>query len=98
MNHDELQAKLIGAARRQTPDDRVPYRFEKRVMALIAARKAVNRWSYGLWRAALSCTVVAVASGILSTCLPPTADSSKDLSQELENTLLASVEQNDIAP
>ena len=37
MNVIGLQEKLIAAARASAPDDRVPYAFEKRVMALIGA-------------------------------------------------------------
>ena len=38
MNLAELQKKLIAAARANPPGDGVPYAFEKRVMALLAAR------------------------------------------------------------
>ena len=51
MNLDELQKKLTAAARQQPPDDRVPYMFEKRIMALIAERAAVSGrrlWARGL--------------------------------------------------
>ncbi len=40
MNLAELQKKLIAAARANPPGDGVPYAFEKRVMALLAARTA----------------------------------------------------------
>ena len=63
MNLAELQKKLIAAARLNPPDDRVPYAFEKRIMALIAARTGADRWVFwtrGLWRAAASCVAVAV--------------------------------------
>lgn len=98
MKPAELHNKLIGAARRQAPDDRVPYAFEKRIMALIAARAVADRWavwSSGLWRAAVSCVAVAVVFGAAVLLLPSSANSSKDLSQDFENTLLASVDQPD---
>jgi anti-sigma-K factor RskA len=95
MNPAELQTKLVAAARLQKPDDRVPYAFEKRVMALIAARAVADRWAFGLWRAAVSCAAVAVVAGALSTFLPAVADNGNDLSQDFENTLLASVDQGD---
>jgi hypothetical protein len=101
MNLAELQRKLITAARLQKPDDRVPYTFEKRVMALIAERAAVSRsamWVRGLWRAAVSCVVVAVVCGAVSLFTPATSDNGNDLSQDFENTLLASVDQGDTAP
>ena len=100
MNLGELQKKLTAAARLQPPDGRVPYAFEKRMMALIAARSVADRWaawSVGLWRAAITCVVLAVICGAVSLLVPAAADSSQDLSQDFENTLLASVEQGEIA-
>lgn len=97
----ELQEKLIAAARLQTPDERVPYAFEKRILALIAARAGVDRWFYwtrSLWRAAVSCAAVAVLFGAVSLFVPTKADNGNDLSQDFENTLLASVDQSDTAP
>ena len=38
MNLAELERKLIAAARANPPSDRVPYAFEKRIMARLAAR------------------------------------------------------------
>ena len=97
----ELQAKLIAAARLNPPDDRVPYAFEKRITALIAARAAAERrvtWTQGLWRAAASCVAVAAVCGAVSFFMPATVDNSNDLSQDFENTLLASVDQADVTP
>ena len=101
MNLAELQKKLIAAARLNPPDDRVPYAFEKRITALIAARSGADRWmfwTHGLWRAAASCVAVAVVCGAVSLFMPATADNGNDLSQEFENTLLASVDQADVSP
>jgi hypothetical protein len=101
MNLIELQKKLIAAARRNRPDDRVPYAFEKRILAQIAARAGVDRWGFwtrGLWRAAASCVMVAVVFGAVSLLLPAATDKGNDLSQDFENTLLASVDQGDMAP
>jgi hypothetical protein len=102
MNLAELQKKLNAAARlqMQTPDERVPYAFEKRIMALLAARAVVDRWALftrGLWRAAISCVVVAIIFGAVSLFVPAAKDkgNAKDLSQEFENTLLASADQAD---
>jgi hypothetical protein len=98
MKLDELQAKLTAAARQQPADERMPYAFEKRVMALIAARAGVDlraAWSLGLWRAAISCVAVAILLGTLSLVMPGPADNNKDLTQDFENTLLASVDQTD---
>jgi hypothetical protein len=99
MNVNELQKKLIAAARASAPDDRVPYAFEKRIMALIPAvprTDAAVQWVRGLWQAALSCAVIALLCGAWSF-FNPASSSSDDLSQNLETTLLASVDQGDQA-
>ena len=91
----ELQKKLIAAARLQAPDDRVPYKFEKRIMALIAERSKVSGrvlWAQGLWRAAVSCVVLALVCGTVALFTPESHDSGNDLSQDFENTLLASAD------
>lgn len=99
MNVNELQKKLIAAARANTPDDRVPYAFEKRIMALIPAVPQTNTavlWVRGLWQAAVSCAAIAIVCGAWSL-FSPAARSGDDLSQNLETTLLASVDQGDQA-
>lgn len=109
MNLAELQKKLIAAARANAPGDHVPYAFEKRVTALLASRVApqnLDGWVRGLWRAAVSCVAVALLCGVWAlstpsttlTAAPAVAASSPDLSQDFENTLLASVDQGDQAP
>lgn len=101
MNPAELHRKLIAAARNQKPDDRVPYAFEKRILALITERPAMAwhvQWMRGLWRAAASCVAVAVVCGAVSLFTPETNDGGKDLSQDFENTLLASVDQGEATP
>jgi len=101
MNLAELQNKLTAAARLQKPDDRVPYAFEKRIMALLPERAVVSGHlllARGLWRAAVSCVALAVICGAVSFFTPVTADNNNDLSQDFENTLLASVDQPDTAP
>jgi anti-sigma-K factor RskA len=95
MHLAELHKKLIAAARRKAPDERVPYAFEKRITALIAARAGADRWGFwarGLWRAAASCVAVAVVLGTVALFLPATPDNRNDLSQDFENTLLASAD------
>jgi hypothetical protein len=100
MNLVDLQKKLIAAARTEVLDDRVPYAFEKRVTALIASRVAprnLDLWVRGLWRAAVSCVAVAMLCGAWTFFAPSTSANSDDLSQNFENTLLASIDQSDQA-
>jgi hypothetical protein len=101
MDIAELQKKLIAAARANVPGDHVPYAFEKRVTALLASRVAsqnLDGWVRGLWRAAVSCVAVALLCGAWSLLTPKITTSSTDLSQDFENTLLASVDQGDQTP
>jgi hypothetical protein len=101
MNLAELQQKLIAAARTDMPGDQVPYAFEKRVSALLAARVAPDNmamWVRGLWRAAVSCVAITLLFGAWAVLNPTTTTTpTGDLSQNFESTLLASVDQNDQA-
>jgi hypothetical protein len=99
MNVIELQKKLIAAARADAPSDQVPYAFEKRIMALIpktAPTDGVALWVRGLWQAAASCAVIALLCGAWAF-FNPASGTGDDLSQNFENTLLASVDQGDQA-
>ena len=99
MNLAELQNKLTAAARQQPADDRVPYAFEKRIMALIAERAEASRralWARGLWRAAFACVALALVCGLVARFAPSVTDGGNDIStQDLENTLLASADGSD---
>jgi hypothetical protein len=101
MNLVNLQKKLLAAARANPPGDQVPYAFEKRITALLASRVAaenMNLWVRGLWRAAVSCLAITLLFGAWAVLNPePKATSTDDLSQNFENTLLASVDQSDQA-
>jgi hypothetical protein len=105
MNLNQLNDKLIAAARADRPSDRVPYAFEKRIMALIAGRPvpdALALWSQALWRAAAAALgvvlLVTVSSLFLTTestaenNLATVAPATTDLAQDFEKTLLASVD------
>ena len=99
MNVMELQKKLIAAARANAPDGRVPYAFEKRIVSLIQAGvpgDGVALWVRGLWQAAVSCAMIALLCGAWAF-FNPASSSGDDLSQNLETTLLASVDQGDQA-
>ncbi len=102
MNLPDLHDKLIRSARLSPPDDRVPYAFEKRITALIKDRVAErhrNSWVQGLWRAALSCVVIAfMCGGWMIYSVNHNGSNPEDLSQNFENTLLASVDQSDTTP
>jgi hypothetical protein len=96
MNLCELEKKLIAAARSNPPSDGVPYAFEKRITSLLGALPVLDRWtlwSRALWRGAAGCLVAMILLGTGSFFIPQTSDSPGDLSQEFENTMLASADQ-----
>ncbi|MBC8002641.1 MAG: hypothetical protein H7X97_08645 [Opitutaceae bacterium] len=96
MKTTRLQEKLIAAARQHEPSDAVPYAFEKRIMARIAAHQPVDElalWAGALWRAAASCCLIAVAIAVWS--LPSgSSQDNQDFSQEFETTVFASMDQH----
>jgi len=98
----DLEKKLIAVARANPPSDRVPLAFEKRIMALIKGRPVQDAWAVwakALWYAAGPCVAVMLLfSGwafveSAKTNQTPTVD----LAQQLDNTLLAAVDQNNDA-
>src|SRR5512140_286225 len=97
MNLDQLQQKLIAAARAHPPSDRVPYAFEQRILARVRELPALDAWTLwarALWRAATPCVAVMVL--LLAWCLlvRSSRSANTDLSQELENTVLAAADQD----
>ena len=97
-NWQSLQSRLIAAARANPPSDRVPYAFEKRIMALLADRSVTEplaQWVRGLWRAAASCVALALLLGAWAFFNSAASTKTGDLSQNFESTLLASVDQAD---
>ena len=97
MKLSELEKKLLAAARTNPPDDRVPYAFEKRITALLKTQPALDRWalwSRALWRGAVGCLVVMFLLGAGLLLLPQSNSPAGDLSQEFENTMLASADQD----
>lgn len=67
MKMDSVIDKLMGAARSNPPSDRVPYAFEKRIMARLAGQKPVDlpTWlAHQLWRAVVPCFAVMMLLGV----------------------------------
>ena len=96
MNLADLERKLIAAARAHPPSDRVPYAFEKRILARLAARPLADGWELwgrALWRAAAPCVAIMLLLSAWSFLAPTSATSANDLAQDFENTLLAAVDQ-----
>jgi hypothetical protein len=97
MNLTQLERKLIAAARANSPSERVPYAFEKRILARLTARPIVDNWALwarALWRAAAACVAIMLLLGAWALFAPHTSTPATDLSQQLEKTLLAAVDQD----
>jgi hypothetical protein len=97
MNLTELQQNLIAATKAHPTNERVPYAFEKRVMAHLGRTPRVDLlgwWSRALWRGAAACVGVCIlltAWSILSFHREPLGD----FSEALERTILASMNESD---
>jgi hypothetical protein len=95
MNVVDLEKKLIEAARQDKPSDKVPYAFEKRIMAFLEPLPTPDcwgMWAGALWRAAVPCLALMLLLTAWSF-VPATAASSDNLSQEMDNTVLAAIDQ-----
>jgi hypothetical protein len=95
MNLAELQRKLIAAARTQSLDDRVPYAFEKRILAALSSQPLLDHWtlwSRSLWRAAAGCVAVMLLLSAWSLINLPENHAANDLSQDFEQAMLAAVD------
>jgi hypothetical protein len=97
MKLEQLQQKLIAVARANPPSDRVPFAFEKRIMAHLPARFETDPWTLwakALWRGAALCVAIMLLSTAWAFLAPRNPAPANDLSQDLENTLLAAVGQD----
>ena len=97
MNLSKLHEKLIRAARANAPSDRVPYAFEQRILARLKDSPVLDSaawWARALWRSAIACIGIALLFGAWTLLTPKPGAPVGDLSQDLENTLLAAADQD----
>jgi hypothetical protein len=95
MNLEDLQNKLIAAARAHPPSEAVPYAFERRITARIKALGMVDTWALwarGLWRAAGPCIAITLLFAAWSLFTAPGNSSNSDISQDFDNTVLAAAD------
>lgn len=96
MKAEEIRKKLIAVARANPPGEHVPPAFEKRIMALISVRPVYDLWAIwakGLWYAAGPCVAIMLLFSGWAV-FHPAPKPSVDLAQQLDNTLLAAVDQD----
>ena len=97
MDLNKLERKLIAAARADAPSDRVPYAFEKRVIAHLTGRAALDRagvWANALWRAVAPCFGIMLVLSAWSFFTGSANAPAADLSQDFENTVFAAADQD----
>jgi hypothetical protein len=90
-----LHQKLIQAARNELVNDRVPYAFEKRIMARLATLPVVDvwtLWSRALWRAAAPCVALTLVLTLWSVYSLNTSPVQQVRAVELEHAVLAPVD------
>jgi hypothetical protein len=96
MNLDNLENKLLNAARLVTPSDAVPYAFEKRIMARLSGRATGDLGAASiraLWRAAACSAAIAVVISVWMLLPSSGQRGSGDLSQDFETTVYAMVDE-----
>jgi len=96
MNVVDLEKKLIRVARRDRPNDKVPYAFEKRIMAFLMPLPTPDCWGLwagALWRAAVPCLALMLVLAAWSWAPGSKPSSSDNLSQDMDNTVLAAIDQ-----
>lgn len=96
MKAEELRKKLIRVARANPPGEHVPLAFEKRIMARISTGPVHDlwaAWARTLWYAAAPCVAIMLAFSAWAH-FSSRQNSSIDLAQQLNSTLLAAVDQN----
>lgn len=97
MNVTDLEKRLLAAARADRPSDRVPYAFEKRVMARIAALPVVDAWAFwarSLWRAAVPYALAVICLAVwIHFSAEPVAPADR-IAMDFENVVLAAAEES----
>jgi len=97
MKLQDLEKKLYAVARANPPGDHVPPGFERRIMALIRSLPVQDlwaAWARGLWFAAAPCVAVMLMFSAWAVIRPAPSKPAVDLAQQLDNTLLAAVDQD----
>ena len=97
MDFSELHRKLIAAARKDLPSDKVPLAFEKRIMAHLGRGPIPDdsgAWASALWRALAPCAAIMVLLIAWSLFVGQANAPVPDFAQDFDNTVLAAVGQD----
>jgi hypothetical protein len=90
MRIDELQNKLLLAARALPVSDHVPYAFEKRILAALNSQAPLDIWAFWsrlLWRAAAPCVGIMLVLGVWTVVASSSGTASASLAADLDRTV-----------
>jgi len=90
MKVPELQ-QIARAAKALPEETRVPYAFEKRIMASLGGRHPLDVlafWNQTMWRAALACVAISLFTGVLAQLGSEPATAGELFAAELERAVL----------
>ncbi len=97
MKTQKLHETLIQAGRKLPDDERVPYAFEKRIMAHLTSAPQPDQWALwarGLWRATVPCLTLMCGIALWSTfATSSTAVAENPLDVDLELAMLQPFEE-----
>ena len=91
----KLRKKLLTVARSNPPGDHVPYAFEQRILARLAALPKADDWAWwgrALWRGAAACAAVALLFSAWSF-----SREQSTANVDLEDTVVASVNEAEMS-
>lgn len=93
MELETKRQKLITVAKGCIPSTKVPYAFEKRIMAQLRGMK-LDPWAFwerALWKAAAGCAALVL---VLAVFDQDSAPQTEDLSVAIQNTVYAAVQES----
>ncbi|MBN2506398.1 MAG: hypothetical protein JXQ71_06860 [Verrucomicrobia bacterium] len=99
MNWERIIDELLAAARSEPANGRVPYAFERRILARLAGAPPADAWALwgrALWRSAALCLAVMTASGLWWIWPAPHLSRPLDFSQEFQHAVFAQASQVDV--
>ena len=92
MNDDQKLDKLLRIARSIPASDKVPFAFERRIMAQLrkpAPTDPLEVWGRIFWRVAAAGLGVALLVAVWSMAAPRSSNRTQDLANDLDQTILA---------
>jgi|SRR6185436_20651178 len=95
---DSQLHKLKQLARSLPADERVPYAFEKRIMAQLRSGLQPDVWSVWsrlMWRAALTCVAISLCAGAWSRFETVEKTAGEFLAADLEEAVFAPVHEGE---